>query len=136
MTTPEAEALYLAQHRMEWGGKPYAVFNPHDQPVHMLPVIYGFNNGGSPGWYSGCLLAEDGTGMGGHICSSEGYMYHDLGIVEGSRPDRHEHFKAHYPDGYRMDFVPESQVMTHPGLEAAYQRNQAKAKETKTEDAA
>lgn len=127
MTTELAEKLYLAQHNMSWGGKPYAVFNPHDQPVHMLPVIYGFNNGGSPGWYNACLIAESGHGMGGHVCSHEGYMYYDLGILEGSRPDRHEHFKAHYPDGYRMDFVPEADVRTHPGLEAAYQKNQALA---------
>lgn len=119
----------------KWTGKPYAVFNPHDRPVDTLPVIYGFNNGGSPGWYSGCLLAEDGTGMGGHVCSSEGFMYGDLGIIEGSRPDRHEYFRQHYPEGYRMDFVPEEEVRTHPGLAAAYQRNQEKAKDAKTDAA-
>lgn len=27
-----------------------AIYNPNDQPEHMLPVIYGFNNGGSPGF--------------------------------------------------------------------------------------
>jgi hypothetical protein len=129
MTTQAAENLYLAQHQMEWNGYSIAVFNPHDQPVHMLPVIYGFNNGGSPGWYSGVLLAEDGTGMGGHVCSHEGYMRHDLGILEGSRPDRHEKFREHYPDGYRMDFVSSGDVLSHPGLEAAYQKNQALAKE-------
>lgn len=131
MTTELAEKLYLAQHNMTWGDKKYAVFNPHDQPVHMLPVIYGFNNGGSPGWYSGVLLAEDGTGLGGHICSAEGYMYYDLGILEGSREDRHEGFRKHYPDGYRMDFVPSKDVLAHPGLEAAYQKNQALAAEAK-----
>lgn len=127
MTTPAAANLYLAQHLLEWEGKGYAVFNPNAVPVGELPVIYGFNNGGSPGWYHGVLLADDGTGMGGHVCSSEGYMLHDLGILEGSRPDRHEGFRAHYPDGYRMDFVPSREVLSHPGLEAAYQRNQAKA---------
>ena len=64
--------------------------------------------------------------MGGHVCSDEGYMRHDLGILEGARPDRHETFREHYPNGYRMDFVPSGEVRTHPGLEAAYQRNQAK----------
>ena len=132
MTTQAAANLYLAQHHMEWQGAKHAIFNPHDKPEHMLPVIYGFNNGGSPGWYSACLLAEDGTGLGGHICSHEGYMRHDLGILEGSRPDRHEHFKAHYPDGYRMAFIPSDEVRTHPGLEAAYQKNQQRAAEAKT----
>lgn len=106
----------------------FAVFNPHNKPVEELPIIYGFNNGGSRDWWSGCLLAEDGTGMGGHICSLEGFMYGDLGIIEGSQPDRHETFKAHYPDGYRMDFVPAAEVRAHPGLEAAYQKNQERAK--------
>lgn len=126
MTTPQAEIAYLNEHLVEWQGKGYASFNPHDKPLEELPVIWGFNNGGSPGWYSGVLLADDGTSLGGHVCSHEGYMRHDLGIVEGSRPDRHETFRKHYPNGYRMDFVPAAEVTTHPGLEAAYQRNQAK----------
>lgn len=104
----------------------FAVYNPHNKPVSELPVIYGFNNGGSPGWMSACLLAEDGSAMGGHICSSEGFMYGDLGILEGRREDRHEEFRKHYPDGYRMDFVPGDEVKTHAGLDAAYQKHLAK----------
>jgi hypothetical protein len=110
----------------------FVVFNPHDQPVYMLPVIYGFNNGGSPGWYSGCLIAEDGNGMGGHVCSDEGFMYADLGIIEGWRDNRHEAFRKHYPDGYRMDFVPMEEVRAHAGLEAAYNKNQELAKEAQS----
>lgn len=124
MTTPEAEARYLAQHQAEIQGRSVAVHNPHGKPVGSLPVIYGFNNGGSPGWYSGQLLAEDGAGLGGHVCSNEGYMQNDLGILEGSRPDRHETFKNHYPDGYRMVFVRLDETKTHPGLNAAYRKNQ------------
>lgn len=127
MTTREAEAEYLANHLAEWAGKGYAIHNPHGKAIADLPVIYGFNNGGYPGWYNGVLLAEDGRYMGGHACSAEGYMPHDLGILADSRPDRHERFREHYPDGYRMDFVPLSDTATHPGLGAAYQRNQAHA---------
>lgn len=105
----------------------YATYNPHNRPIDELPVIYGFNNGGSPGWYHGALIAEDGEVLGGHVCSHEGFMLGDLGIVEGSRLDRHKHFRAHYPDGYRMDFVPESEVMSHPGLGAACEKNAARA---------
>lgn len=126
MTTPAAARLYEALHLLEMEGRRVAIFNPHEKPVADLPVIYGFNNGGSPGWYSGCLLAEDGTGFGGHICSAESYMPHDLGILEGTSPDRHECFRAHYPDGYRMEFIGARDVLSHPGLEAAYQKNQAK----------
>lgn len=128
MTTEAAARLYEAQHLHQMEGKGYAVFNPHNKPVSELPIIYGFNNGGSPGWYSACLLAEDGTGLGGHVCSSEGYMLHDLGILEGTRTDRHEGFQKHYPDGYRMDFIPASEVKAHAGLEAAYKLNQEMAK--------
>lgn len=127
MTTERAAALYLAQHNYTWGGQPVAIHNPHGKPIDDLPVIYGFNNGGSQGLWSAVLLAEDGACLGGHACSAEGYMPHDLGVIEGSRPDRHETFREHYPDGYRMEFVPGAEVLSHPGLEAAYQRNQAKA---------
>lgn len=125
MTTPAAANFYLAQHLLEMEGKPYAVFNPHNKPVESLPVIFGYNNGGSPGWYSGELLAEDGHFMGGHVCSHEGYMRHDLGILEGIREDRHKTFREHYPDGYRMAFVPQSEVLQCEPLMEAYKRNQA-----------
>jgi len=118
---------YEAEHLSAWGGRPFAVFNPHGKPVEELPFIYGFNNGGSPGWLSGVLLADDGTHLGGHVCSAEGYMPHDLGCVEGSRPDRHGDFQKHYPDGYRMEFVGLEKVKAraHAGLEAAFAKNQA-----------
>ena len=125
MTTPEAAQRYLGEHMTQWNGRPYAIHNPNDRPLEDLPVIYGFNNGGNRGWgYTGVLLAEDGTGLGGHLCSDEGYMRHDLGILEDSRPDRHEQFRAHYPDGYRMEFVRLEDVKDHEGLDEAYRRNQ------------
>jgi hypothetical protein len=124
MTSPAREALYLAQHRVEHEGRRWAVFNPENKPLEELPVIYGFNNGGSPGWMSAVLLAADGTGLGGHCCSHEGYMEHDLGIIEGTRSDRHEGFQKHYPSGYRMEFVRGEDVRGHAGLMEAYRLNQ------------
>lgn len=103
-----------------------AIFNPNNLPIKDLPFIYGFNNGGNPGMLSGVLLAEDGTGMGGHLCSEEGFMYGDLGILDGTRPDRHESFKKHYPNGYRMKFI--CDPTNHTGLMLAYERNQENAK--------
>lgn len=105
---------------------PNAVFNPHGKPVTELPTTYGFNNGGSPGFYSACLVAEDGTPLGGHICSSEGFMYGDLGILEGFRKDRHEEFQKHYPDGYRMEFVGYDAVPSHAGIQAAFKKAEAR----------
>jgi len=120
MTTPAAANLYLAQHLVEWEGKGYAVYNPENKPLAELPVIYGFNNGGSTGWLEGVLISEDGNVLGGHVCSAEGYMPHDLGILEGARPDRHETFKEHHPHGYRMDFIPHAEAKDHAGLVAAF----------------
>lgn len=125
MTTELAAAAYLAEHMQTWGEKGYATYNPNNLPVDDLPTIYGFNNGGQDQMLFGVLFAEDGEWLGSHCCSNESYMPHDLGVLEGSRADRHEHFRAHYPGGYKMDFVAMADVMTHPGLEAAYQKNQA-----------
>ncbi len=126
MTTKAAAELYRAQYAYKMESKGYAIFNPLDKPIEELPIIYGFNNGGATGFLFACLLAEDGTALGGHACSHESYMPHDLGILEGSRTDRHEGFKKHYPDGYRMDFIGREEAKTHPGLCKAYENYKAK----------
>ena len=131
MTTARAAALYLAAHKYEMEGKGNAVYNPHDANLASLPVIYGFNNGGNPGWLSAALIAEDGTTFPGHICSDEGYMEHDLGILEGTRPDRHEDFRKHYPNGYRMEFVRYDAVPCHSGLQAAFAKADARNRKEK-----
>lgn len=133
MTTNEAAKRYEAIHLLENINKEYAVYNPHNKPIELLPVIYGFNNGGSEGWYHAQLITEDGMGMGmgSHVCSSEGYMRSDLGIYEDSRSDRHEGFKKYYPDGYRMDFVPSDEFKTHPALIEAFRLNKISAEEAK-----
>lgn len=102
-----------------------AVHNPHNKPIEDLPVIYGFNNGGPVGFMDAVLLAQDGNCLGGHLCSNEYFMPGDLGITEGSRPDRHEGFEAHYPDGYRMEFISGRDIKDHDGLNAAFAANQA-----------
>ena len=136
MTTAAAEALYLAQHRMEHEGRRWAVHNPHSKPLEDLPVIYGFNNGGAPGWFSAVSIAQDGHVLGGHCCSNEGYMEHDLGIIEGSRPDRHEEsYRKHYPDGYRMEFVRTADLKEHQGLAAAFAAHDKLPRQPVTEPA-
>lgn len=108
-----------------------AVWNPHNKPLDELPFIYGFNNGSGMGGVIGCLIAEDGTPLGSHACSHEGWMLYDLGIYEGKRPDRHkDDFQKHYPDGYRMDFVSYADVKEHSGLQAAFAKNKAAAPAT------
>jgi hypothetical protein len=127
MTTEAKAKLYEARHVLEWEGIPFAVHNPLSKPIEDLPVIYGFNNGGRVGLLSAVLIAEDGTSLGGHCCSFEGYMPHDLGCIEGARPDRHEEFQKHYPDGYRMEFVGHKNVEKHEKLMAAIGLANAKA---------
>ena len=124
MTTAAAASMYLAEHLAEWSGKGYAKFNPQDKPIETLPVIYAFSNvrgGGDGVCYA---MAEDGTVLGSHYCSNEAYEPHDLGVVEGSREDRHEHYQKHYPDGYRMDFVRSHEIEAgHDALKAAFALN-------------
>lgn len=123
MTTKAADNLYLAQHLYDMEGKGYALYNPHEKPLTELPVIYGFNNGGRTQWYHAVALSEDGYCLGTHLCSHEGYMPNDLGVIEGSRPDRHEEsYKKHYPEGYRMEFVSFDDVKDHPHLQKAIKR--------------
>lgn len=107
----------------------YQVFNPHEKPLDELPIIYGLNNGRFGYYYEGELISEDGTNMGSHLCSDEGYMYGDLGIYKGSRPDRHKGFMKHYPDGYRMNFVREADVSAHEGLIRAFKLNKKMTEE-------
>ena len=130
MTTKAAEAHYLAAHLHEVENRGWVVYNPHNKPVAELPVIYGFNNGGSPGWYTAIALAEDGTCLGSHVCSHEAYMPFDLGVLEGAMPDRHENdYQKHYPDGYRMEFVSSNEVKDHVALNEAFRlSNETKEK--------
>lgn len=116
MTTEAAAAQYLQEHLDRVGSKGWAIHNPSNQPIIDLPVIYGFNNGGVGGFWSAVLLAEDGTFLGDHLCSDEAYMPADLGVTEGYRPDRHEKFQEHYPEGYRMEFVSYEDIESHPTM--------------------
>lgn len=129
MTTKAMADRYLAEHLARVGGRKWAVFNPNNLPEYELPVIYGFNNGGGGGLLSAALVSEDGEWLGGHACSHEGYMENDLGILEGTRADRHETFQKHYPEGYRMEFVRYSEFKDHKKLQEACQLAEAKSEE-------
>lgn len=133
MTTPAAEALYLAQHRYQTEGLRNVIFNPKNKPLEELPYIMGFNNGGSPGWLHAAAIAQDGTVLGGHCCSHEGYMEHDLGIIEGARTDRHERYRAHYPEGYLTRFVPSEQIESDALLQEAFRLNKLQGEKSEAE---
>jgi len=125
MTTPEAARSYEAEHVIGYKGRKPHVYNPLNKPLEALPIIFGFNNGGTI-FFDGMLIAEDGTRLGNHACSSEAYMLGDLGILEGYRPDRHDkQFKPHYPDGYKMEFVTHEETPSHKKLTIAIQAHLA-----------
>ncbi len=84
------------------------------------PKIYCFSNVKGGGEGIALAMAEDGTVLGSHFCSSEYYVPGDLGVIPGSRPDRHEAYAKHYPDGYEMEFVPDREVASNAGLQAAF----------------
>lgn len=89
------------------------------------PKIYVFSvmeDGGDGLCYA---MAEDGTVLGSHWCSNEQWARYDLGVEEGHRPDRHEDYARHYPDGYKMEFIPVANLDTHKGFQRAYELNRA-----------
>jgi hypothetical protein len=97
----------------------------------MKPKIFCFSNVTGGGDGIAYAMAEDGTILGSHWCSNEGYVPQDLGVTEGSRPDRHLTYAEHYPDGYEMEFVRASEVLAHAGLKAAFELNQKQAEQAK-----
>lgn len=99
-----------------------------------MPKIYCFSNvvGGGDG--IAYAIAEDGVILGSHWCSHECFVPGDLGVTPGSRLDRHEDYKKHYPDGYEMEFVSAADVNTHEGLKEAFRLNQLSAPDEENDD--
>jgi hypothetical protein len=95
-----------------------------------LPKIYVFCNGCSRQWHSFVALAEDGTGLTGHICSHHGYAAHDMGVIPESEGGwKHDIYAKHYPDGYEVEYVEvtsKADADRHPGLVAAFAKNRAR----------
>lgn len=101
-----------------------------------LPKIFAFSNVVGVGDGVAYAMAEDGTVLGSHWCSSEHYVPHDLGVTDGTRPDRHETYAKHYPDGYEMEFVRAADVKDHPEFQRAVALNQRQAENAKNDDPA
>lgn len=81
--------------------------------------IYGLLNGGSGDWLEAIALGDDGFVVGSHICSSEDWMPHDLGM-DGQSNWKHENYNKQYGEGnWETEFVPNSKIDTHEGLQAA-----------------
>lgn len=89
-----------------------------------MPKIFVFGPGDEGIYYA---LAQDGTVLGSHLCSDEGFASHDLGVRRDSRPDRHVEYAAHYPNGYEMEFVPSRTTQSHVALQEAIRLNRQSA---------
>lgn len=66
-------------------------------------------------------IAEDGTALAGHLSSNESWARHDMGVTSVWN---HEHYRAHYPAGFEVEFVAEP--ASHVAFNAAYQLHKAK----------
>jgi hypothetical protein len=62
-------------------------------------------------------MAEDGAGLASHFCSA-GWARHDMGF--GGSTWKHEHYNAHYPNGWELEWVDDFD--SHEGLKAAIAR--------------
>lgn len=82
--------------------------------------IYAFCNSCSEGWHGAMAMCEDGHVLAQHVCSSHGFIAHDLGVVGTWK---HEEYAAHCPDGFTVEMVDDPR--THAGVQAAYKLNQA-----------
>jgi hypothetical protein len=81
-------------------------------------AVSGSTRGGD---VMGEALAEDGTGLGGHLSSSVAFARHDMGLTSDWK---HNIYAAHYPSGYRLEWVEDA--ATHGGWQAALVLNRAK----------
>ena len=89
-----------------------------------VPTIYVFCNGCSPGWHNFVAVAEDGTGLAGHVCSDHGYADHDMGVIETGW--KRDIYAKHYPEGFDVEYVEvrsRADSERHPGLAAALAKN-------------
>jgi len=80
------------------------------------------NAGKGTDWQVVMAMAEDGTCLASHVSSSESFAKHDIGITSDWK---HETYKKHCPDGYELVWVDDARPGNHPGLDAAYAKNQA-----------
>lgn len=64
--------------------------------------IYCTVNGGGGDMWNAIAICEDGHSLAGHLCSSEGWCAHDLGIGSDWK---HDKYREHCPEGYELIWV-------------------------------
>ena len=96
----------------------------------MKKKIFVYSNAVGGGEGPCYAIAEDGTCLGSHLCSNENFARSDLGVIDGSRPDRHKGYAKYYPGGYTMEFVPSDKINDHKKLQKAIKLNREKYKKS------
>ena len=87
------------------------------------PKIFIF--AGDTGYgFHGQALAEDGTGLGGHLSSSVDFAKHDMGLTSDWK---HDLYDAHYPDGYELEWIDIEDIDSHEKFQEALKLNQRTA---------
>jgi hypothetical protein len=93
------------------------------------PKVFLFiNSGAGTDWVASMAMAEDGAVLAQHVSSHDEFAHHDIGHTSDWK---HEEYRAHYPDGYEVEWVDD--VRGHAGLMAAYAKNQEQAALAKAE---
>ena len=84
--------------------------------------IYCFvNSGAESDWQNVLAMCEDGNVLASHISSSEHYARNDIGITSDRK---HDLYKKHCLDGYKLVWVDWKDVNNHEGIASAYIKNQ------------
>lgn len=67
-------------------------------------------------------LAEDGKVIAQHLSSNRYFAQIDIGYRS---QNKHDTYKAHYPDGYRIEWIEEEVILnkSNPRFERAVERN-------------
>lgn len=91
------------------------------------PKIFGFVNGGSPGWWNVSAITEDGLCISGHCCSHPSWGPHDIGATSDWH---HDVYRQYYPDGFTVEWV--ADVKAHDGIQRAFALNRAMTEDEHT----
>lgn len=93
--------------------------------------IYVWCNSCSPQWHSAIAMCECGAVVGSHVCSDHYFIGGDMGVDgdkdwSNKRSNQYEPhmIEAHGGSKYVVEYVESADVAAHPGIEAAYQKNQ------------
>jgi hypothetical protein len=89
--------------------------------------IYVWINQVVAGNHIAYALSEDGTTLTSHVSSNPDWAKHDMGITGDWK---HDIYAKHYPDGYKLEWVDDNDVTTHPGLLAAVALARSKKQDT------